>query len=89
MGFWHYIGEFFLFRWILGSRRHNDARHDSDTYIGSGNNDILDSDWYPDSASRHGSRHNRADNRNHGYSAGSYDDFDDEQDDYDTMDDDF
>lgn len=27
MSVWKYIGEFFLFRWLFGSREHSDAGH--------------------------------------------------------------
>lgn len=79
MSFLNYIGEFFFFRWLFGSRKRGESMRErgcrtprksfpADVYDASGR-DI-------------------SDNHNHGYSQ-SYDDFLDEQDDYDMMDDDF
>ena len=28
MAFWNYIGEFFLFRWLFGSHKCNETKHD-------------------------------------------------------------
>lgn len=89
MTFWNYIGEFFLFRWLFGSHKHNETQQNmSDTSSSFGNKDIIDVD---DTHYGFGPNENscsRYDNRDYGYSQ-SCDDFHDEQDDYDMMDDDF
>lgn len=89
MTFWNYIGEFFLFRWLFGSRKCNETKRDLSaptTPFENGDIDELDSSI---SFGRHyDNRYSRYDNQNYGYSQ-SYDDFHDDQDDYDMMDDDF
>ena len=88
MKFWNYISEFLLFRWLFGSHSHNEAKYYdvSDTSVGS-----VDSDFEDDADSYIGlgsSRNTRFDSHDYGCSQ-SYDDFNDGQDDYDMMDDDF
>jgi hypothetical protein len=89
MTFWNYIGEFFLFRWLFGSHKHDEPKRDlSDMSASFGNNDIIDDNDTHSRFGRHGNSYSRYDNRDYGYSQ-SYDNLHDEQDDYDTMDDDF
>lgn len=89
MNFWNYIGEFFLFRWLFSSHRHNETQQNiSDTSSGFGSKDIMDVNDTHFDFGRHENSYSRYDNRDYGYSQ-SYDDFHDEQDDYDMMDDDF
>lgn len=83
MSFWNYIGEFFLFRWLFGSHRHNETKRNlSDTTTNFDNRGIIDDN---DSHIGYGSRY---DNQCYDYSQ-SYDDFHDEHDYYDMTDDDF
>lgn len=90
MKFWNYIGEFFLFRWLFGSHKHNEPKRD----VPNTNPRSADRDFANDLDShivgiRHSDNsYSRYDNQNYGYSQ-SYDDFHAEQDDYDMMDDDF
>lgn len=90
MKFWNYIGEFFLFRWLLGLHKHNEVKRDMpDATINSANRDFTDDmDSYIDYSSRYDNSYSHYDNQDYGYSQ-SYDDFLDEQEDYDMMDDDF
>lgn len=79
MKFRNCIGEFFLFRWLFGSHKHNDSKHDvSDTTIFPDDSDFANG---KDS-------HIGYDNQDYDYSQ-SLEDFFDEQDEYDMMDDDF
>ncbi len=88
--FRNYIGEFFLFRWLFGSHRYNETKHDMpDTNISQSNSDLVDvTDSHIGFENRYDNSDFRFDNRNYGYSQ-SYNDFHNEQDDYDMMDDDF
>ncbi len=89
MSYWNYIGEFFLFRWLFGSHKHNVTQQNmSDTFSSFGNMDIIDDNDTHSGFDRHENSYSRYDNRDYGYSQ-SCDDFHDEQDDYDMMDDDF
>jgi len=89
MKLWNYIGEFFLFRWLFGSHKHNKPGRDlSDTSSSFGNKDIIDVTDTHSGFGRHENSYSRYDNHDYGYSQ-SYDDFHDEQDEYDMMDDDF
>ncbi len=90
MRFWNYIGEFLLFRWLFGSHRHNETKRGMpDTNISSTNNDIIDdTESHIGYGCRYDNNYSRYDNQDYDYSQ-SYDVFLDEQDDYDTMDDDF
>ena len=90
MIFWNYIGEFLLFRWLFGSRNHNEAKRDgSDSTISSVDRNFSnDLDSHIGFGSRYDKSYSRYDNQDYGHSQ-SYDDFHDEQDDYDMMDDDF
>ena len=89
MTFWNYIGEFFLFRWLFGSHKHNETQQNmSDTSSSFGNKDIIDVDDTHYGFGPNENSYSRYDNREYGYSQ-SCDDFHDEQDDYDMMDDDF
>lgn len=90
MKLWNYIGEFFLFRWLFGSRKHNETKHNvSDTTISSANSDFIDDrDSYIDYGSHYNNSASRYYNHDYDYSH-LYDDFHDEQDDYDMMYDDF
>lgn len=82
MAFWNYIGEFFLFRWLLGLDEHDEAKHDAkDTTNIFGNRCEDEIDSHVGFGRHYGSQY-------HGYSQ-SYNHFHDEQDDYDMMDDDF
>lgn len=90
MSIWNYIGEFFLFRWLFGSHKHNEiVRNLSDMPLSSNNNNMVD---YTDShigyENRYDNSFSRYENCDYGYSR-SYDNFHEEQDDYDMMDDDF
>lgn len=90
MSFWNYIGEFFLFRWLFGSHKHDEAKHDvPNTNIKFADRDFAD-DLNPHIGygSRYDNSRSRYNNQDYGYFQ-SYDDFLDEQDDYDMMDDDF
>lgn len=89
MTFWNYIGEFFLFRWLFGSHKHNETQQNmSDTSSSFGNKDIIDVDDTHYGFGPNENSYSHYDNRDYGYSQ-SCDDFHDEQDDYDMMDDDF
>ena len=89
MSLWNYIGEFFLFRWLFGSNKHNEPKRDlSDMSASFSNKDIIDVNDTYFGLGRHEKSYSRFDNRDDGYSQ-SYDDFHEEQDDYDMMDDDF
>lgn len=90
MSFWNYIGEFFLFRRLFGSHKHNEAKHDvSNTNIRYTDRDFADElDSRSSFGKRYDNSYSRYDNHDHGYSQ-AYDNFLDEQDDYDIMDDDF
>lgn len=90
MSFLDIIGKFFLFRWLVGSHKHDWTKQNlSDTYNSFGNKNIIDdNDTHISFGSRHDNSYSRYDNRDYGYSQ-SYNDFLDEQDDYDMMDDDF
>lgn len=90
MKLWNYIGELFLFRWLFGSRKHSEPKHNvSDTPSSSANSDFVDdTESYIDYDSRHNNSYSHYDDYDYDYSH-SYDDFHDEQDDYDMMDDDF
>ena len=90
MTFWNYIGEFFLFRWLFGSHKHNESKRNlSDTSSSFGHKDIIgNNDTHTGFSRRHENSYSRYDNYDYGYSQ-SYDDFHDEQDGYDMMDDDF
>ncbi len=91
MSFWKCIGEFLLFRWLFGSHKHNEAMHNV-LYTGtnSDNSDFVDDS---DSCLFSGSRRcdnsdSRYANQDYDYSQ-PYDDFQDEQEDYDFMENDF
>lgn len=89
MSIFRNIREFFLFRWLFGSHRHNGAQQNmSDTSSSFGNKDNIDDDDTHFGFVRHENSYSRYDNHDYGYSQ-SYDDFHDEQDDYDMIDDDF
>lgn len=90
MSFWTYIGEFFLFRWLFGSHKHDETKRDlSDTSSSFGSKDIIDdNDTHICFGRRYENLYSRYDNHHYGYSQ-SYDDSHDEQDNYDMMDDDF
>lgn len=90
MGFWNFIGELFLFRWLWGSRIRGEGKSsDADTTVHSLRDDNNDSsDLFPSGGSNYENDRFDVDNRDCDYSI-SYDDFLDEQDDYDMMDDDF
>lgn len=90
MAIWNYIGEFFLFRWLFGSHKHNEVKCDVlDTNIKSADRDFADDlDPYIGYESHYYNNRSRYNNQDYGYSQ-SYDDFHDEQDVYDMMDDDF
>lgn len=86
MKFWNYIGEFFLFRWLFGSHKHDETRYKS---ISSDNRDrVSDMDSHIGLKSHYNNNYSRFESHDYVYSQ-SYDDFHDEQDDYDLMDDDF
>jgi len=85
----NYISEFFLFRWLFGSHKHNETgRNLSDTSSSFGNKYIVDDNDTHSGFGLHENSYSRYDNHDYGYSQ-SYYDFHDEQDDYDMMDDDF
>lgn len=43
MSFWNIIGEFFLFRWLFVSHKHDETKQNlSDTSSSFGNKDIID-----------------------------------------------
>lgn len=88
MSFWNYIGEFFLFRWLFGSRKRSDITHNEpgSSRYSFNKNDTSDSDLYFEKRYSHDYSH--FGNHEYDYSQ-SYDDFLDEQDDYDMIDDDF
>lgn len=89
MSFWNYIGEFFLFRWLFGSHKHNETKRDlSDPTTNFENGYIDELDSHIDFGKHYENCYSHYDNKGYGYSQ-SYDDFHDEQDDYDMMDDDF
>ncbi len=89
MNIWNYIGEFFLFRWLFGSNKHNETKCNlSNTSSSFGNCDIIEDNDTHSGFVRHENSYSRFDNHDYGYSQ-SYDDFHDEQDGYDMMDDDF
>lgn len=84
MSFWNYIGEFFLFRWLFGKIKKSTTEHYAHTErLGTAIDRDSDGDY--NSSGRHSS-HN---DWNSGSYSQSYDEFQDEQDDYDMMDDDF
>ncbi len=91
MRFWIYVGEFFLFRWLFGSHKHNEKRLNiSDTTssrvdkdFANNTNSLRDHRRYDDDFNYH---HN--DYQDYGYTQ-SVDDFLDEQEEYDMLDDDF
>ena len=90
MSIFRYIREFFLFRWLFGSHKHDEPKHDlSDMSASFGNKNIIDdNDTHIGFGRSHDNSYSRYGNHDYGYSQ-SYDDFHDEQDDYDIMDDDF
>lgn len=91
MRFWNYVGEFFLFRWLFSSHKHNEKRLDiSDTTssqvdkdFAKNTNSLSNHRRYDDDFNYH---HN--DYQYYGYTQ-SVDDFLDEQEGYDMLDDDF
>lgn len=90
MSFWNYIGGVFLFRWLFGTHKPYEAKHNvRDTNTRSVHNDITDDlESYIDYGSSYDNDYSRYEDQEYGYSQ-SYDDFFDEQNDYDMMDDDF
>lgn len=85
MKFWSYIGEFFLFSWLVELFKKHERREGVNSGERFLDNDLTDDfDVHP----RYGSGHSRFDCDDYGYNQ-SVDDFLDEQDDYDMMDDDF
>lgn len=90
MTVWNYIGEFFLFRRLFGSRKHNGSEHEvSNPSISPVNRDLADDiDSYIGYENRYDNSYPRYDNQDYGDSQ-SYYGFHDEQDDYDMTDDDF
>ena len=90
MRFWNYIGEFLLFRWLFGSHKHSEAKHDDlNTNISHAERDFADElDSHVDFGKQYDNNYSNYDSQDYGDSQ-SYDDFLDEQDDYDMMDDDF
>lgn len=58
MTFWNYIGEFFLFRWLFGSHKHNEPKRNlSDTSRSFGHKDIIgDNDTHTGFGRRHENR---------------------------------
>ena len=84
MKFWSYIGEFFLFGWLVGLFK----KHEHSEVVKSGDR-FVDNDLTDDSdAHDHYHGHTRFDHDDYGFTQ-SVDDFLDEQDDYDMMDVDF
>jgi len=91
MKFWNYIGEFFLFRWLLGKL------HKTEKGVSNSNNrQQFMSDCVEDNDTtvlRSNSCHygqsyrNSYDSNDYGWNDQSFDDFHEEQDDYNMMDD--
>lgn len=77
MSFWNCIGEFLLFRWLFGSHKHDEAKHDMSDMDNSYAMDDIDNDFDDD----------LDDDFDDGFD--DLDDFLDEQEEYDEMDDDF
>lgn len=88
MSFWNSIGEFFLFRWLFGSRKRSDIIHNETASLRHSFNEDDTSDSDLNFEKRYSQDYSHFDNLDYDYSQ-SYDDFLDEQDDYDMMDDDF
>lgn len=88
MSLWNYIGEFFFFRWLFGSRKRSDILYNetASSRHSFNEDDISEPDLNFEKRYSHDYSH--FDNHDYDYSQ-SYDDFLDEQDDYDMMDDDF
>ncbi len=95
MNFWNIIGEILLFRWLFGSHRRHETDDDmSDLTFGRNDRNLFEDNYMPFGSGSHHSHthnnhtHNDFGHNNHSYNQ-SFDDFDDEHDDYDMMDDDF
>lgn len=88
MKFWNYIGEFFLFRWLLGKRQQKEGEEsvaDSNSRQSLANDDFEQND-IPVNRPSHYTSHNYHIDDHDGWNNQSFDDFHEEQDDFDMMD---
>lgn len=81
MKFWHYIGEFLLFRWLFGTHESDNTQHD----VPSSANRLYGEDIIDDCMLHH--YDNRPEDDYYDGDYESYNNFLDDEDDYDLLDD--